>query len=173
MCCSCNFQYPFLQTPDTLNPPRLTTRSKQIKLVLWQLNPNKNQLQAHLPGCMHYPINTRDNQKQGCWRKPNRSTNAKQGQHVSKWQIGVMHDVCASRQPGDILHTAEASHVAIKTECLLRSRENPADFRAMSTALLIRIILLIWHKKTGHNMTFIRLPKWSQVFVSLDRGHWV
>lgn len=36
----------------------------------------------------------------------------------------------------DILHTGEVCHVAIKT----RSWENPADFRTMSTTLLIREI---------------------------------
>lgn len=60
-----------------------------------------NQSQAYLPGCMHFLINTGDNQKQGCLcRKPNRSTNAKQSQHVFKWQFCVMQHVCASRQPG-------------------------------------------------------------------------
>lgn len=41
---------------------------------------------------------------------------------------------------GDILHTGEVCHVVIKTNCLLRSWEKPADFRTVSTALLIREI---------------------------------
>lgn len=39
---------------------------------------------------------------------------------------------------GDILRTGEVCRAAIKANCLLSSWENPADFRTMSTALLIR-----------------------------------
>lgn len=49
--------------------------------------------------------------------------------------------------PGDILHTGEVCHVAIKTNCLFRSWENPADFRTMSTALLMREIAVNFNQQ--------------------------
>lgn len=90
---------------------------------------------------MYFPINTWDNQKQGCCvgnltaqltlNKVSMSLNGKSASCTMYVLAGSL---------GDILHTGEVCHVTIKTNGLLRSWEIPTDFRIMSTVLLIREI---------------------------------
>lgn len=64
---------------------------------------------------------------------------------------------------GDILHTGEVCHVTIKTNCLLRSWENPAGFRTMSTALLIRDITVNSNQEGRTQHDFYMAAKCSHV----------
>ena len=97
---------------------------------------------------MHFPINTRDNQKQGCHvGNPAAQLTLNKASVSLNGESASCEMYVLAGSLGDILHTREVCHAAIKTNCLLRSWENPADFRAMSTALLIRDITVNFTQK--------------------------
>lgn len=134
----CNI--PFTNTRYT-HPPTFDTMIQSNQACSETIKAPPPQPQAYLPGCMHFPINTWDNQKQGCCvGNPNaqRTLNKASVSLNGKSASCKMYVLAGSL--GDILHTGEVCHVAIKSKRLLRSWENPADFRTMSTALLIREI---------------------------------